>query len=167
MKNKPEKSEEEALKEMAPVLFSLKRENPFEVPPGYFESLPDLIMAKLPQKRRFWIFSGRFMPFSLFSFETRIFRPLLAGVSVFICLGIAALYFWNRGSSQPEPQFTLDTFISSGILEQIDETLIYESFQVCDQCDPFEAKETNPGEGEIQDLLIEEEVEELLNQEVL
>ncbi len=79
---KQETHNDEDLKKLAPLLFSLKKENPYKVPNGYFDELPSIIQEK--------IIEDILVPDSLWArISKAIFRPQFAWSS----LSIATLIF--------------------------------------------------------------------------
>jgi len=39
------------IKDQAPTLFSIEKQNPFEIPDGYFDELPNIIQSKIAEKK--------------------------------------------------------------------------------------------------------------------
>lgn len=109
------------LREEAPLLHGLKKENPFMVEDSYFEGLPTEIQERVLQtgRKRFRLFRG----------DSLFLRP-----RVYIPAGVACLFILItviRNISQPKvdaPALTAENITEFVIQSETDETLIEEVY---------------------------------------
>jgi hypothetical protein len=121
------------------LLEKMRRENPFTVPHGYFDRLPETVIRRCVRAEKKY----KWMPEYLF------LRPGLAFMLAFVscCLFVTYIYF----RQQPDKGFTsLKIPESYDFLRDIDESLIIEV---------LERDHLQGGQSEIEEYLIENRVD--------
>lgn len=108
-------SDLEELKEEAPILISIPKYNPFEVPAGYFDELPSIIQEKAATREKDTL--------SLKEWIIQLLKPnFVFPVAVIIIIAIAAIHVVDK--QQPlKKDFTAD-FSLEDQLYAIDESLL-------------------------------------------
>ncbi len=107
----------------APGLRGMKRENPFTVPHGYFDSLSSRIQDRINAPQAISIWEKLLLPLQ---------RPAFAYVTITIAMLIcASVYFTQKKNNVATPQvaevnITADDIYNSGIIYEYDENTLTE-----------------------------------------
>ena len=123
LKNNNTYNPDEELKDLAPILFSIKKENPFKVPDGYFESISSKIASRISEPQDVKINKGLKQMIS----RTR-FVVSLAAASVLIFLSIFLLKNRNISDADLFSGITLEQILEEepAIIESLDEYFLLE-----------------------------------------
>jgi|SRR3954470_7606507 hypothetical protein len=137
----------EEIKEEAPILYSIPKYNPFEVPAGYFDELPSLVqeLVTLKQPR-----------FSIKEWILQLIRPNFAfPVAITILIAAAAIHFIDK-QAEPKTEMTADMSVEEQ-LYPIDENVIVDLLN--ENTTETESKFSSPDET-ITNYLIDNNVDE-------
>jgi hypothetical protein len=147
-------NEFEELSVEAPVLSSIPRYNPFEVPADYFEELPTII-----QQKSITVKSGN----SFAGWVRMIFRPNFAlPVICIIAIAFAGIRYLNNNNSIDKISIAEELTIDEQLL-QIDESTIIDALASVS----VPEIESDPESALIEDYLLENDIDELnLNNEL-
>lgn len=85
-------------KEEKYILDKCHRKEPFRVPEGYFDSLADTLMAKLPERQAIANDEIRGCKAIVVPFRRR-FRAIAVAASATIVVGLSAMFYFNAGSA--------------------------------------------------------------------
>ncbi len=119
---------ENRLDEFAPNLFSIKNDNPFEVPADYFDSLPEKIASKIIATKKENSFAAKFR----IIFNPKIYIPVAASILIVVFLIFKSTGIKTRSDQQmaytandnsAEYQYA-DSLIENG---DIDESMLLET----------------------------------------
>ena len=112
-------SEHEELKNIAPTLFSIKKENSFKVPANYFDELPTLVQEKCTEKEEL----------RLPDFIKRIMLVLNHKYAIPVAMLVILVYFGIKNTSIDSTILTandISEYIASENIYEMDETLLIE-----------------------------------------
>lgn len=138
----------EELKEEAPLLTSIPKYNPFEIPTGYFDTLPTTIQQLVAIEKPH---------VSLKEWLLQIIRPNFAiPVVAVIIIAIAAIRFVNEQVEKPKADLTADLSLEEQ-LYPIDESLLVDLINTTNA--ETDLKQADAEEN-ITDYLIENDVDE-------
>jgi hypothetical protein len=141
----------EELKNEAPLLNSIPKYNPFEIPKGYFDELPSSIQEKCISTT-----SG----FSFFETLKLVFRPNFAiPVVLVIVLAFTAIRYIDN---DPIEKVVAEELNIDDHLLNIDESVIIEALASAST----KEMDTNPENELIKDYLLDNNIEEDLNNEL-
>ena len=180
-KNHNEMLNDEELEKLAPSLFGMKRESPFKVPEGYFDSLADnmiLQIQNLPDfesvaKENHFVIPGGYFDSLPTIIQERIiagtarkfsitewilqnfFQPkyILAFASVALIVVFGARYMTRTISVDYYSSLTIAEISNSGYLADIDENLIVE------QLGSLSLNNTNSSDKGDEDYLIDNDID--------
>ena len=154
---KPESQNEEDLKDLAPFLSEMRKENHFPVPGGYFEMLPSMIQERCVEATRnpgitLWklllgqireVFSGP--------------APALAFIALIVVFLVVVPRFQLQ-TEEPNPMaysISAEDLNTANVLNTIDEETLIEALP---EQNPASIQDTDP-DADIQDYLINNHVD--------
>lgn len=117
--------DEQELRNLAPHLFSIKKENPFQVPKDYFDSLPTIVQEQCVQKKKS-------RPFGIWQWlSENILSPQISfALSILIItLSIISInkYFVSPNSVNSKVTVTVEEVVNSTYLNDLDEDILIET----------------------------------------
>jgi hypothetical protein len=151
IKGKVEEYEE--LRIEAPLLSSIPKYNPFEIPVGYFDELPTIIQQKCINTKT---------DISLPAWFKMLFRPTFAiPVICVILIAFAGIHYFSK-TEAPETLFTEELSIDEQ-LQDIDETTLIDALADAS----VNETEADPEEETIKEYLMDNNIDDLnLNNEL-
>lgn len=137
--------EYEELKAEAPILSSIPKYNPFEIPTGYFDELPSVVQEKC----------SRAPQTSFAEWIRMLFRPQFAiPVLCMILIAFAGIRYLNQGNEENKNNYVEELSLDEQ-LRSIDETTLVEALAASDN-----ESEADPEEEIIKEYLMDNNIDE-------
>lgn len=145
--------DEQEFKNLAPRLFSIKKENPFQVPQDYFDSLPTIVQERCVQTRKPHVFTlWQWLSENLLSPQISFALSILI-----ITLSVVSInkYFVSPNAVDSKITVTHEEIANSTYLDDLDEDILIETLA---NQNVHNAKKNNKNK-EMEDYLIDHDID--------